>query len=292
MTHLIASAYQLAGDTSPSSRLTFLLPALISSLQSNTFLDESLAVLIRLFHGWPVNQVLSPEVTVQLANTLPTIASVHADPLVRHQAYRALSLLLASSEPKLHFQQLAELTGQSDFPQMRVAAVGLVKEHFLHAFNAKRKDDPFLSNLFLRIFGPILFRSDPPDLFEADLEIKEFEGSSEPTRLSECLSLYLLILRRDEKNLVRNSASLSDSLILIIDHNRQTGIRDHDMIKTIEANLLAPIRKTLNRWIQAPIVEKGMLGIFKSHEWALTQSSLKAISPYFYGPLWNGSRTL
>ena len=208
MTHLIASAYQSA-DTSPPSRLPFLLPALISSLESNTFLDESLAVLIRLLHGWPINQILSPEVTVALTNTLPTIASVHPDPLVRHQTYRALSLLLASSEPKLRFQQLAGLTGQSDFPQMRVAAVGLVKEHFLYAFNARRVDDPFLSGLFLRTFGPILFRSDPPDLFESDLEIKDFAGSPEPTRLCECLSLYLLILRRDEKNLVRNPRIIS-----------------------------------------------------------------------------------
>jgi hypothetical protein len=86
---------------------------------------------------------------------------------------------------------------------MRVAAVGLIKEHFLRAFNAAestKKDDPFLSIMFLRTFGPILFRPDPPDLFGDGLEISSLEESSEPARLSECLSLYLVIFRRDEKN--------------------------------------------------------------------------------------------
>jgi hypothetical protein len=89
---------------------------------------------------------------------------------------------------------------------MRVAAVGLIKEHFLRAFNAgglTKKDDPFLSNMFLSTFGPILFRPNPPDLFGDDLQMTSLEESSEPARLSECLSLYIVIFRRDEKNLVR-----------------------------------------------------------------------------------------
>lgn len=205
MAHLIASAYQPPSDSSPPDRLPFLFPLLLSSLQTNSFLDESLAVLIRLLHGSTTNHPLSPDITVPLASTLPTIASIHPDPLVRHQTYRTLSLLLVSSEPRLRFQHLAELTAHSEYPQMRVAAVGLIKEHFLRAFNATKpteKDDPFLSTMFLRTFGPILFRPDPPDLFGDGLEISSLEGSSEPARLSECLSLYLVIFRRDEKNMV------------------------------------------------------------------------------------------
>ena len=76
-------------------------------------------------------------------------------------------------------------------------------------------------------------------------------------------------------------------------NDRQTGIRDHDMVKTIEANLLAPIRKALDRWVQAPKIGKGMLGTFLIYEFLLKESSVKAIlSPYFYPLLWNGSRTL
>lgn len=89
---------------------------------------------------------------------------------------------------------------------MRVAAVGLVKQHFLRALDLSapiKKDDPFLSIMFLRTFGPIVFRPDPPDLFGDDLQIDNLVESSEPARLSECLSLYSVVFRRDDKNLVR-----------------------------------------------------------------------------------------
>lgn len=102
---------------------------------------------------------------------------------------------------------------------MRVAAVGLIKDHFLRAFNAAgslKKDDPFLSTMFLRTFGPILFRPDPPDLFGDVLEISSLEESPEPARLSECLSLYLVIFRRDVNNLVCNTRLVC--LILITEH--------------------------------------------------------------------------
>ena len=59
------------------------------------------------------------------------MASSHADPLTRHQAFRVLSLLLVASEPQLRFRHLLELTSDSEFPQMRVASVGLVKEALL-----------------------------------------------------------------------------------------------------------------------------------------------------------------
>ena len=211
--HLVASAYQPALDAPADKRLAFLLPVLVSSLQTNIFLDESLAVVLRSLHAWKLNpetshRYLSPDVTVPLVSILPSIASIHPDPSTRHQTFRAVSLLLATSEPRLRFQHLAELTGQSEFPQMRVAAVGLIKEHFLYVFSvssdrlSRKQDDPFFNPVFLRTFGPILFRPHPPDLFEEKLDLKSFQEGSEPARLSECLSLYFLLLQRDEKNLV------------------------------------------------------------------------------------------
>ena len=207
--HLLAAAYQPVPNASGDKVLAFLLPVLLSSFQTNTFLDESLAVLLRFLYAWSTNPItlnrhLSPDVSVPLSGILATVASVHPSPLTRHQTFRALSLLLASSEPRLRFQHLAELTGQSEFPQMRIASVGLVKEHFLKAFNAANlmKDDPFFSPLFWRTFGPILFRPNPPDLFGANLELNDLRDNPEPARLSECLSLYFLILCRDEKNSV------------------------------------------------------------------------------------------
>ena len=65
--------------------------------------------------------------TVPLCGLLLAVASSHSDPLTRHQAFRVLSLLLVASEPQLRFRHLVELTSDSEFPQMRVAPVGLVK---------------------------------------------------------------------------------------------------------------------------------------------------------------------
>ena len=86
---------------------------------------------------------------------------------------------------------------------MRVASVGLVKEALLQAFTRPdAKDNVFLSPLFLRTFGPILFRPDPPDLLSSALALKDFQETHEPARLVECLSLYYVLVQRDELNLV------------------------------------------------------------------------------------------
>jgi len=207
--HLIASAYRPSSKVEPEKLLQFLIPPLVSSIQSNTFLDESLAVLTRSLHSWQATSTdkssLSPDITIPLTSLLSSIASAHPNPATRFQTFRILSLLLASEEPGLRFQHLVELTGHSEFPQMRVAAVGLVKEALLQGFSTTsgKQDNIFLGPLFLRTFGPILFRPEPPDLFAGDtLEMKKFQESSEPARLVECLSLYYVLVQRDHDNLV------------------------------------------------------------------------------------------
>ena len=178
----------------------------ISSIQSNAFLDETLAVLIRNLHAIRTNDSttsLSHEITLPLCGILPSVASAHPDPIVRYQTFRVLSLLLASGNPQLRFQHLVEYTRDSEYPQMRVASVGLVKEALLQAFTRPDgKDNVFLSPLFLRTFGPILFRPDPPDLLSSALALKDFQETHEPARLVECLSLYYVLVQRDERNLV------------------------------------------------------------------------------------------
>ena len=191
--------------------LSFLLPASVSSIQSNSFLDQALAVLIMSLHARlsrATPKDLPEEIAVPLYSVVPSIASIHPDPSVRHQAFRVLSLLLSSESPRLRFQHLVELTGHSEYPPMRVAAVGLVKDSILRALSdPTKKDDPFLSPLFLRSFGPILFRPDPPDLFDSTtLDITEFQETHEPRRLAEALSLYYVLLQADQKNAVRHSS--------------------------------------------------------------------------------------
>lgn len=132
------------------------------------------------------------------------MASSHSDPLTRHQTFRVLSLLLVASEPQLRFRHLVELTSDSEFPQMQVASVGLVKEALLEALSLSSNDENiFLTSMFLRSFGTILFRPNPSDLFtSANLTLSEFQESHEPQRLVECLSLYYVLLLRDKNNLV------------------------------------------------------------------------------------------
>ena len=87
---------------------------------------------------------------------------------------------------------------------MRVASVGLVKEALLEALSLPpNSENIFLSSLFLRSFGTILFRPNPSDLLASEtLTLGEFRDSHEPQRLVECLSLYYVLLLRDKNNLV------------------------------------------------------------------------------------------
>jgi len=202
---LVLTAYQPSPDVNPHAILSRLLPALTSFIHSNRFLDESLAILINALY---IHSVAKPtaslpdEVILPLCGLLPSIASVHPDGSVRHQTFRVLSLLLQACDSQIRFHQLIELTKDSEYPQMRTAAVGLVKEALLESLASHQKNDPFLGSLFLQSFGPILFRPNPPDLLSSSLSLKEFQESNEPSRLVECLSLYYVILQRDEKNQV------------------------------------------------------------------------------------------
>ena len=208
------AAYRPSPESDPDIFLPFILPVLISSIQTNSFLDESLAVLTRTLHlrqSKTSLSSLSPHITVPLCGLLPAVASSHADPLTRHQAFRVLSLLLVASEPQLRFRHLVELTSDSEFPQMRVASVGLVKEALLEALSLPppSAENIFLTSLFLRSFGTILFRPNPSDLFtSANLTLSEFQDSHEPQRLVECLALYYVLLLRDKSNLVCSFCSL------------------------------------------------------------------------------------
>jgi len=178
-------------------------------LHAGLQVDETLALLLRLLcKAQRDSQTLSSDVSIPLYSVVPTVASGNIDPLIRHQAFRVLSLLVACSDPQVTFQNLLELCNRSQFPQMRVAAVGLVKEAILKALSKSpeaAKADPFVGSTFMRGFGPVLFRSNAPDLLEKpNLTLKEFRETPEPSRLTECLSLYYVILQRDERNRVRN----------------------------------------------------------------------------------------
>ncbi|KAF9054247.1 hypothetical protein BJ165DRAFT_1522789 [Panaeolus papilionaceus] len=225
-------AYDAPEEIQPQVALRPLMPVILSALNTNTFVDESLAVLLKIFHAYqenPDKQVLPPDFSADLCSVLPSIASAHPDPLIRNQVFRCLSLVLSASDPHSRFIQLKELSNDPQYPQMSVASVGLVKEGLLRAISDPAKEDKyFVKPLFLPSFGPILFRSNPPDLLTSDLSLKDFQESPESARLVECLSLYYILIHRDAQNL--------------------TGIRDPDMRQTIDKNLLSPLKSAIGRW--------------------------------------------
>ncbi|KAF8872735.1 hypothetical protein BD779DRAFT_1679562 [Infundibulicybe gibba] len=105
---LILLSHSEIGERLSSELLRQLLPALLASLQSNTALDESLSVLLRILnrlHSQPRVE-LSPEIIIPLCTTLPPLANHHPDPLVRHQIFRVISWLLALSSTQLRLDIL------------------------------------------------------------------------------------------------------------------------------------------------------------------------------------------
>lgn len=188
------------------------LPILLTSIQTNNALDEALSLILTSLHSkhsQPKTE-LSPELVVPLTSLLSSLASTHPDPSIRHLTFRILSLLLSSTAPELRLQVLTELTTDDEFPQMRVAALGLVKEAALEGLETSQGSKPnlFASSFFLRALGPVFLRSNPPDLFSSDpdLSAQDFQESTEPPRLVECLSLYYVLLRRDHQNQVSGTS--------------------------------------------------------------------------------------
>lgn len=192
--------------------LTAFFPVILSSVQSNTALDEILSLLITCIV--PLRSQTPPpdlpsDLAVSLAHVLSLLAGVHPDPSTRHHVFRLISavLTLTPSPLRLHLLQ-GLLTDSESSPQMRVAAVGLVREAVLEALatspgSAESSRNVFASPLLLQTIGPIVLSTNPPDLLTAgNLQPKDFLGSSEPLRLVECLAFYYVLLQRDIHNRV------------------------------------------------------------------------------------------
>ncbi|KAF8621780.1 hypothetical protein AX15_007516 [Amanita polypyramis BW_CC] len=203
-----------------------LLPTILSAFQLGVVLDECLALLLNMLHNLK-ETVLSPEIVTPLSTVLSSVASTHPDPAFRHQSFRVLSLLLSQYSPMLRLEALKELTTDPHFPQMRTAAVGLVKEAVLEGL-ASSSQNLFASPIFMQAFGPILFRPNPPDYLSGEYTPAGLCESYEASRLIESLSLYYVLLIRDSAN--------------------KTGIRDRDIIDNIEKIFLSPLRFALSRW--------------------------------------------
>ncbi|KIY61511.1 hypothetical protein CYLTODRAFT_405518 [Cylindrobasidium torrendii FP15055 ss-10] len=222
--HLVLVAHSDDISSKTLFHLQAFQPVILSAIQTNTILDETLSFLIEVIHTHSASP-MSPEVAIPLCHVLPALASVHQSANVRHQTFRILSLILGMVDPALRMQILKDLCTDEQFPQMRVAAVGLVKEAILSALNAT-EESIFASPRLLQGLGTVIFRTDPIDFCEQKPTLEELQDSTEPQRLAECLSLLYILLMRDKgKN--------------------RTGIWDKDNLKNIDKVLLAPLKTML-----------------------------------------------
>lgn len=211
---------------------------------TNTFaIDECLFLLMTRAHTdiSPITQstksagkqklsTIPEEDLVSFIQSTASLAAASPDPIRRNSAFVTLSLLLKRLDATPRLVVLAELLSpECPFPQMRVAAIGLVKESVFEAFDAldgkqasltneanqldttSKTINVFLSPQLIAHLGRYLLRPEPMDLFETKsstnaitVDVEEFFESIEPARLTECLGFYYALFQRDVDNSVSN----------------------------------------------------------------------------------------
>lgn len=186
-----------------NTTLSHLFPLLLDSLRGNVAVDESLFLLLRfLAHKDPASTTLSPHLADPLCVVLSALASTHLDPFIRHLNLRLVSLVLTKVHPALRLEIILRLAGDEEFPQIRGPAIGLLKEAVLEALGSSAGPSPFASPVLLHTFGPILFKTNPPDFLTLHHTAEELEHSLELLRIADCLSFYYILLLRDRENKV------------------------------------------------------------------------------------------
>ena len=206
MSSLVILAHEKQNYPPPKDLFSKLHSALVTSIQMNFVLDESLFLIFRCVTQDRLQSDLPSELAMSLCVVLPALASTHLDPFIRHFSLRLISLILVRLPPVLRQQILITLASDTEFPQMRTAAIGLLKEFVLEALQApvsSGEQDIFGSPLLMRSFGPILFRTMPSDYLATIRFAEDIEKSLEPSRISEVLSFYYVLLQRDKENKVR-----------------------------------------------------------------------------------------
>lgn len=234
-TGLIYLAHAEPAIPLPLAKLTQLYPLLADSLERNVATDETLFLLLRLLAQQnPQSDAteIPPDVADSLCTVLSVLASTHLDPFIRHLNLRLLSMVLSKVHQTVRLDLLLRLTTNEELPQMRSAAMGLLKEATLSALSSpdySTEVNPFASPTLLRAFGPVLFKTSPPDFLTLSHTREELDRSLELPRIINCLSFYYVLLLRDRKN--------------------RTGVRDPDNIASVEGSLLRPLRRFLDQCV-------------------------------------------
>ncbi|KAG9024748.1 hypothetical protein FS842_005409 [Serendipita sp. 407] len=204
---VLIAHWPIEEDTPELQQLSQLGPQIEFLLQSSSLVDECMFLLMSR-----ANTQGELEVDT-LASAVAALASSSPNPVQRNTAFVTLSLLVKKIPPPARLAFFSELlSNENPFPQMRVAAVGLVKESVLEALASPEKNI-LASNALFGQLGRFLLRPDPLDLFGGRFDPKEFLTSSEPPRLIECLGFYYTLLQRDTSNKtgIRDPSSVSDT---------------------------------------------------------------------------------
>ncbi|KAG2108648.1 uncharacterized protein F5147DRAFT_694144 [Suillus discolor] len=231
MSSLVMLAHEKESYPLPKDLFSKLHSMLVTSIQINFALDESLFLIFRCVTQDRTQPDLPPDLAMSLCVVLPALASTHLDPFIRHFSLRLIALILARLPSVFQQQILMTLASDAELPQMRAAAIGLLKEFVLDALQIPAlsgEQNVFASPLLIRSFGPILFRTMPSDYLSTVQVADDIEKSLEPSRITEVLSFYYVLLQRDKDN--------------------KTGIRDPDNIASVESSLLRPLRSFLEKW--------------------------------------------
>ncbi|KAJ4496247.1 hypothetical protein C8J55DRAFT_484140 [Lentinula edodes] len=252
------------------------IPFILAAIQSNSFLDHALAVLLIFFSPSQSPSPFSPSsssCSEPLLTLLPALASAHPDPFIRLCAFRLFSLVLRATPGVLQIQVLVDLLSSDHHhphsKTLRIAAVGLVKDLVLDALsvsgentNTNNNNNILASPAFVLSLAPVLFN--PPELVFEDLfppndtippndtvppdsvldptsPMDTDEVEVELTRLGHVLALYYALEKTDLEN--------------------RTGIRDPDNRANIERTLVAPIRSAVSRWALQSDVSPSPQGI-------------------------------
>lgn len=234
MSSLIILAHEQQNYPLPKDLSSKLHSMLITSIQMNFAIDESLFLIFRCVTQDRTQPDFPADLATSLCIVLPALASTHLDPFIRHFSLRLIALILAQLPSILQQQILLTLASDAELPQMRAAAIGLLKEFVLEALRVPAlsgEQNVLASPLLIRSFGPILFRTMPPDYLSTVQVADDMEKSLEPSRIAEVLSFYYVLLQRDRDN--------------------KTGIRNPDNIASVESSLLRPLRSFLEKWSNA-----------------------------------------
>lgn len=171
------------------------MPPLLSSLQLTQAFDAPLAALQR-FVSTSTDE-LPPSIAQALVQALAPLAAAYPHAPTRHALFYTLSGVIARAPPPVRLALLLELLADSSLPQLRAAAVGLVRNALLEGHGV------FASPQALQALAPHLFLL-PPGTIE--MSAQDLLETQEPARLTAVLSLLYALLKRDEKNKVRTNA--------------------------------------------------------------------------------------